>query len=174
MPLGTNVSARFDPVPVRGDMAITAQLRSQWVTIIDNGGMETQDAATLTDPDTDITGATTHIFVAGGRGSTLLLRMKLDDAVISSTDPVIRVYGRHSSADKWDAIPNSNSTPSITSAIVTTEATDVSDGTDNWTTVTVDTTFPMLGCDEFLVGVQTVLAVSGGDATLVSLEAKVI
>ena len=174
MALGTNVQANFDPVPTRGNMAVTAQLRSQWVQIIDNGGLETQDAATLTDPDADITGSTTHIFVAGGRGSTLLLRMKVDDEVVSSTDPIIRVYGRHSSADKWDAIPNANSTPSITSAIVTTEATDVSDGTDNWTTVTVDTTFPMLGCDEFLIGVQTILAVSGGDATLTTLEAKVI
>lgn len=174
MPLGSNIQAGFDATPVRGNLTISAQLVSQWVQIIDNGGLETQDASTLTNPDADINNSTTHIFVAGGRGSTLLLRMKYDDEVVSNVDPIIRVYGRHSSADKWDAIPNSNSTPAITSPIVTTEGTDVSDGTDNWTTTTVDTTFPMLGCDEFLVGVQTVLGVSGGDATLTTLEAKVI
>ena len=172
MALGSNVSAGFDATPVRGKLTISAQLVSQWVQIIDNGGLETQDASTLTDPDTDINNSTTHIFVAGGRGSTLLLRMKYDDTVVPNVDPILRVYGRHSSADKWDAIPNSAA--SITTAIVTIVTTDVSDGTDNWSTVLAAETFPMLGCDEFLVGVQTVLGVSAGDATLSTLEAKVV
>ncbi len=174
MALGTNVKSTFDPVPVRGAQMITAQLRSQWATIIDNGGLETQDDATVTSPTAEITNSTTHIFVAGGRGSTLLLRMKYDDGLATITDPVVRVFGRHSSADTgWMPLPNSNSTPAITTTI-STAATDTEDGTNKWTDVTVDETFALQGCDEVLVGVQTALAASTGDATLSTLEAKVI
>jgi hypothetical protein len=175
MALGANIQAAFGVTPPKAaTQTITAQLRSSWATIIDNGGLETQDDATVTSPDAEITNSTTHILATGGRGSTLLLRMKYDDGLATITDPVIRVFGRHSSGDTgWMALHNSNSTPAITTTI-TTAATDNEDGTNKWTEVTADETFPLQGCDEVLVGVQTALAAGGGDPTLSTLEAKVV
>ena len=173
MALGSNVSAGFDATPVRGKLAISAQIRSQWVQTIDNSGLSTQDASAITDPDAEINNSTTHIFVSGGRGSALLFRMKYLDDLSAITDPVLKVFGRHSGSDTmWMTLFTSASTPLILMTMVT-ASTDDSDGTDNWTAVTKDNEVNMQGCDEFLVGVQTVLAATGNQ-TLSTLEVKVI
>ncbi len=175
MPLGTAVQAGFDNVPVKGNLTVRTTLRSSWVTIRDAGDMDVADAATITDPDAEITNATTHILKTGGRGETLILRMKYDDGNTSSTDAVVKVFGRHSSADTaWTLLENKAAAPAINVTMVTAETTDTSDGTDNWTRVSgTSVAFDLRGSDEIIVGVETAYAVSAGDAALASLEAKV-
>ena len=174
MALGSNVSAGFDATPVRGNITISADIRTKWVAIIDAGGLEVQDDTPIVNPTTEITGSTTHIFVTGGRGSTLYLRMRYDDGLTSITDPVVMVFGRHSSADtQWMLLLSAASTPATTEVLPTDLTNDVRDGTDHWTAVSDATKWPLLGCDEILVGVLTALAATG-DATLSTLEAKVV
>ena len=172
MALGSNIQAGFDATPVRGNLTISADLRTTWVVIREAGDMDGADGAPLDDPDADITNATTHILTTGGRGTKLLLRMRYDDDDSAPTDPVVKVFGRHSSSDtQWMTL--SNDTPAIVGTIVTTVADDVTDATNKWSTVLPATRFPLLGCDEILVGVQTAYAATG-NAALALLEAKVV
>ncbi len=178
MPLGTNVAAALDLVPTPpSDTVVTAEVKSKWVQIIDNGGLETQDNVAITNPTAHITNSTTHIFVTGGRGTKLYVRMKYDDEVVLSTDPVFRIYGRHSSGDThWQLLFNDNATPSPLITCLQTSG-DITDGTDMWSDIGLvvgEVSLSTLGCDEFLVGVQTAAAASAGDATLTTLEAKVV
>ena len=171
MPLGTNVQAGFDVTPLRSHMSVSADLRSKWVVIRDVGDMDTADGSPVDDPDADITNSTTHILATGGRGTKLLVRMRYDDNDSSPTDPVVKVFGRHSSGDtQWMTL--SNDTPGIVGTIVTAVTTDVTDATNKWSTVLPATSFPLLGCDELLVGLQTAYAATG-NAALALLEAKI-
>ena len=172
MPLGANIAAGFDPVPVRSNLTVSADLRGIWVVIRDAGDMDVADGAPLDDPDADITNSTTHVLTTGGRGTKLLLRMRYDDGDSSPTDPIVKVFGRHSSSDtQWMTL--SNDSPAIVGTIVTTVADDVTDATNKWSTVLPATRFPLLGCDEILVGVQTAYSATG-NAALALLEAKII
>ncbi len=173
MPLGTAVLAPTQAKGAYHKLTRPAQLTSRWRTIIDAGGMDNQDAATITDPDAEITESTTHILKVGEVGTTLRLRLRYDDGTSSVTnDAVIKVFGRHSSADPWQNLENRGGAITTTMTIATT--TDVSDGTDNFTAVdATDHAWDLDGCDEVLVGVVTLLNTNGNDA-LASLEAKVI
>ncbi len=177
MALGTAVNAQTDALPLRAEnMVITTPPRAPWVTIIDNGGLETQDAADITSPTAEITNSTTHILRCGGRGTKVYFRMKYDDGITPNADPVLKVFGRYDSDSKWEALYNDIGTATHEMTMVTTEATDVTDGTDIWTALVEagNTQFNLLGNDEVLVGVEIAFTVSGGDATLTTLEAKVV
>ena len=177
MALGSSVNAQTDPMPLRAEnMVITTPPRAPWVTIIDNGGLETQDAADITDPAAEINNSTTHILRTGGRGTKVYFRMKYDDGITPNADPVLKVFGRYDSDSQWEALYMNNATPTHEMTMVTAEATDVTDGTDIWTPLVAagNTEFDLLGNDEVLVGVETAFTVTGGDATLTTLEAKVV
>ncbi len=173
MPLGTNVGTTSAQLSEKPSMAVvTTQYKTPWVTIIDNGGLETQDAAAILDPDVQINNSTTHIFDTGGRGSTLHLRMKYDDGLTSITDPVVQVFGRYP-GDQWQQLYNKNSTPTLLATIVT-AASDVTDATDDYTKaggLVGEAAFDLDGCTQVIVGVTTVLAATG-DATLSTLQAR--
>lgn len=174
MALGTAVRAGYPTTPPPADnLVITTPLRSQWVTIVDNGGPETQDAAAITDPDAEIVNSTTHILKTGGRGSKVAFRLKYDDGNTSSADAILQVFGRYSSDEQWQALYTIDSTPALAITIATAETADSTDGTDMYTDVDDEQTVDLRGCDEVLVGVIVAYAVSVGDATLASLEAKV-
>lgn len=172
MALGTPVLGHTQ---LESKLVRPVQIPAKWVTIIRDGGLETQDAATITDPTAEITNSTTSLFKIGRQGTTLRLRMKYDDGLSAITDPIVKVFGRHDSTDPWQILLKKSSTVvNDTVTLVTTLASDVSDGADNWTSVDAeDHSLDIDGCDEILVGVQTVLAATG-DPTLASLEAKVI
>ena len=177
MPLGDKVSAALDVVPTPpSNTVVTAEVKSKWIDIIDNGGLESLDSATLVDPDTSITNSTTHIFVTGGRGTRLALRMKYDDGITLSTDPVCRVFGRHSSGDSgWTVLYSEHATPavSVTFPEVSTDVTDATDQWSDWLLPANTHIWKTYGFDEFIVGVTAVAVAGVGDATLTTLEAKV-
>jgi hypothetical protein len=155
-----------------------SSLGAAWQTIIAVGGMDDQDAATITNPDTEITDATRRILKRDkGRGTLLRLRMGYDDGDTPSADPVVKVFGRTMDAagdySAWQNLVNEagDTTATLTTAV----ASDDADGTNKRTVPDRSNhAWDLDGCDEVLVGVQTVYAVSAGDASLAFLEAKII
>lgn len=162
------------PAPVRDTGVV-----SDWITVITGGGLETQDASTITDPTAEITNSTRKL-VTIEMGTLAVFRMKYDDGITSSQDPVIKVFGRvydeeADTSGNWMILKTIEDTPAITMTIATAESTDVSDGTDNWTDPDLKANVvDLCGCNQVLVGVQTIFTASAGDATLASLEMKVI
>lgn len=158
---GNEVSGGITPVA-------TVQFTSKWYEVNEQGHLETQDNASITNPDTQVTGATNRIF-RSLHGTLLMFRMKYDDGLSSITDPVIKVFGRFNSGDQWMLLRNQDEAITMT---LTTAATDVTDGTDKWTTPDLNAhVIDKAGCREFLVGVQTALAATG-DPTLATIEVK--
>ena len=176
MPLGDNVGstiAMLTDAPSMG--VVTSEYKNPWTTIIDNGGLETQDAVAVINPNLEINNSTTHIFDTGGRGTVLHLRMKYDDGLATITDPVIQVFGRIP-GDEWQYLFNKNSTPTLLSNIVTSTS-DLTDATDDYTRaggIDGEVSFNLEGCTQVIVGVTTVLAAVSGDPTLSTLEARTL
>ena len=171
MPLGSAVKLAAVTATV-DRISRPAQIPAIWNTIIDAGGLDSADAGTITDPNTEITDADRHIGKVGKLGTTLRLRLQYDDGVSSiTTDAIIKVFGR-TGTEPWQILTNRAGNISVTMTI--TFASDVSDGTNNWTTVLPnDHAWDLDGCDEILVGVETILNTDANDA-LALLQAKVI
>ena len=159
MTLATTVGSL--PAKQTHNLIIPVQLLGRWIVLHDLPN--TADAATITDPDTEIAGADNRIYTVH-EGTRLKLRLRYDDADTQSTDPVVKVFGRFNdgtSADPWENLVDLCN--SLTSALAVVEATDVSDGTNNWTAPHVTSnTFNLNGCNQVLVGVQTALVLGGG------------
>lgn len=159
-----------------GNIHASHSQQIHWFTLI-SGGMNSADAAPITDPASEIT-ASTRFLTVPPRGTSLVVRLKYDDGITFSTDPIIQVFGANKKSNgtrEYFKLFNENGSHTVT--IAAAETTDVSDGTDNWTDTIKNAGnafFDMLGASEILVGVNTAAAVSAGDVTLVSLEGKVV
>ncbi len=150
--------------------SLPASLTTQWQTLITDGGPAALDAATITNPETQITAATSARFVRLGAGSHILLRLRYDDGLTSITAPVVKVFGRTGS-QPWQLLKNRAGNLSIA---LTPAATDTEDGTYKYTTADFDLhAFDCLGCDEILVGIETALAGTGTTSNS-AIEIKVI
>ena len=185
MALGTAVDVKPEK-SFHHDLVRPTQIVVPWVEIIRNGGVETQDNATvIVDPDAQITNSTTSILNVGAAGTKLRLRLKYDDTITTfSTSPIFMAFGRNTIdevAQPWERLINLCGNTLITidhdkgGSGETTTDWDVTDATDMYTQPhQADHTFDLDGCDEIIVGVITLIVVNVGDATLVSLWAKVI
>lgn len=147
---------------------------SPWSTVIDAGGMDDQDAATITAPATEIVLSTRHIFRSNGRkGTFITARMAYDDGVSGVTSPVVKLFGRYRDKDftsDWQILENKAG--SITSTVTVDTTNDVSDGTLNFTHPDADNhVWDCVGCNEFLFGVETAFAATG-TVTTAYLEAR--
>lgn len=170
MALGTDIEAVGYPNQ-KYDAVCPVSITCIWQTIIAAGGPGTQDAATITNPNTQITNSTTHVFKRGGRGTVFFLRLGYDDGLTGITDPVVKVFGRGNSADVWQLLPTEGGALTGT---LTTAATDVTDGTLNYTTCGVlAQAWDCLGCEEIIVGIQTALAGLGVTNNSI-IQAKII
>lgn len=162
MALGSDVVSLGDPNKSFYSVA-PMSMTTKWQTIIDAGGAVIQDAASITNPTTEITSSTRHMFRRYGRGTFLMLRLAYAAALTVGTSPVVKVFGRTSSTDVWQLLKTEGG--SLTGTL-TAAATDVTDGTYKYTTCDVlATTWDCLGCELFLVGVETVLAGVGTTST---------
>jgi hypothetical protein len=167
MTIGSSLTLDDAPSDVPKNAPVS--LTSRWITAIDATGMDDVDAATITNPTTGITLSTRHIIGRSGDvGTNLMLRMAY--AGTSSVSPIVKVFGRTGS-DAWQVLKNKAGNVSAT---VQTNSTDATDGTLSYTTVDNNTIWDCLGCDEFLVGVETAYAVSAGSAATALLQAKMI
>ncbi|TXH58991.1 MAG: hypothetical protein E6Q97_00850 [Desulfurellales bacterium] len=144
--------------------------QSNWQTLIAAGEVATLDAATLTNPDTQIASTRAPIKLLGG-GTNLLVRLKYDVGFALTTNPVIKVFGR-TGTDGWMPLVNQAALTLTTLVIDTTN--DTSDGTFKYTTVYVSLqAMDLLGCQEIVGGVTTALSGVGTTSNAV-VQFKVI
>lgn len=145
---------------------------SSWEIAISAGGIATQDAATITNPSSEIA-STAIILKRGGKGTLLVVRLQYDDGLTSITDPVIKAFGRTGS-DVWEPLKTRASTPAVTFTVAT-GADDTTDETETYlyTIPSYADAFDCLGCEEIVIGVQTALAGTGTTSTAI-LQAKFI
>lgn len=156
MALGTTIDNKAVP---NKEGNINQSMTSGWVTVISAGGPATQDAATITNPDTQITTSTRSIFRRRGAGTILLLRLGYDDGLTSITNPIVKVFGR-TDLNTWMVLKDVAGNLTVT--LTTAASTDVADGTLLYTAADVaSTSIDCLGCEEILIGVQTALAGTG-------------
>lgn len=170
MPLGS--TQHFVPL-VNAQLNAFVALASQWVDAVTGGGPAVQDAATITNPTTQIVNSTSRIISRDkNAGSTIAVRLAYDQGAGTLTPPVIKLFGRANSGDAWQPLYSlsGNLTATLTDA-----ATNVTDGTFKYTTPhATDHYFDTAGCDEFLVGVETALAAGSGIVTNSKIQLKAI
>lgn len=119
------------------------------------------DAATVTNPNTQVTRNTTPIIKRSG-GTTLRLRMAYDASLTVSTAPVVKVFGRTGS-DSWQLL---KSVRGNVSEALSVAATDASDGTLKYTTSDQFVhSWDCDGCDELIVVIETALSGTGTVST---------
>ena len=107
MALGTDVKAAANCRPSNQNFfTIPVSVSSDWITVVDAGGADNQDASTITDPEADITETTSHILQVEMRGTTCLIRGKYDDGDSTITDNVIQVFGKDANGKEvgWIAL----------------------------------------------------------------------
>lgn len=168
MALGTSLVP--NAVSPRGEIVRPASILSTWITVIDPGGMTTLDAATITNPTTQITASTRHIFSVENQGTTLILRMKYDAGSTVATSPVVKVFGR-TRTDAWQLLKTK--ALALNATITGAPTTDVTDTTWNYTTPDLSAqAWDCAGCMELIVGIETVFA--GSITAFSSLQAKFI
>ncbi len=131
-------------------------------TMRSGGGAVILDAATITNPTTQITDASRQILKRGpqtdgtyasNEGSLLIVRLGYDDGLLGITDPVIKVFGRKDSTEARTLLRTKTG---ALNATLTTAPTDVTDGTLNYTTPDLDRLgWDVQGCREILIGIET-------------------
>lgn len=165
-------STRIALANSRGPQVFPCSLSSEWQTAIDAGGVTVQDAATILNPATEITAATRHIIRRNNHAGTLVkVRMRYVGSV--SQSPIVAVFGR-SGNDPWEVLYNqSDGTTAALTAAPSTDIREIVGGvTYLFTLTSQDHTFDCNGCDEILVGIQTVVA--GGTTASDSIQVKII
>lgn len=139
-----------------------------WQTIIDAGGATVQDAATITNPDTNITASTRHIYQKNQNspslGRFLQARLRYDDGISAATSPIVVCFGRAKDGVAWTPIKTRGGDRTATLTIDQTY--DVQDGTYGYTTPDAsDSTWETTGFDEFILGIETAFAATGTTTT---------
>lgn len=166
-------TSRFPGTPL-----IPVSVESNWTTVV-SAGLGTADAATITNPETQINRDTSKIFYRAGKGTTLRVRVAYDAALTVTTPLKYKVFGRArittpagiTVLDPWQVLASGASAISRTAAFSAT--TDATDGTMKYTLsdIFLDS-FDSDGCTEFVIGIETALGGSGGVVTTARIEAK--
>lgn len=155
-------------------------LACTWATILDANGPATANnsGSVITNPTTQVTTATTHILkldadgASPAMGTILLLSLGYNASLVVTTNPVVQVFGRAGSSDRWQLLVNNAG--GLTGTITADTTNDVTDGTLKYTTPHQQyNAWDVLGCAEILVAVVTALAGTGTVNTSI-LQAKVI
>jgi len=129
---------------------------SSWISA--NSLINTADAATVTNPQTQVTRTTTPIINRNG-GTHLRIRMVYDDGLSVSQAPIVKVFGRTGSTQVWQLLKSAAGNLRET---ISTASTDVTDGTFNYTTPDQSIhTWDCDGCEQLLIVVETALAGTG-------------
>lgn len=165
MALSTTVGFDVDSI---APAMVPCSLTSRWTVAITAGGPASQDAASITNPTTQITASTRRILKRNKMNGTLVM-VRLGYSGTPSTSPIIGVWGR-TGTDVWQRLINKSS--GTAPALTTAASTDVTDGTLKYTSASEDHTFDCVGCEEILIGVETAFA---GSVTADSIiQAKII
>ena len=185
MALGATIQSLAQGTSPTGQFRAVGFASSEWQTVVDAGRVATADAATITNPLTDITNSATHIFSRQcGAGTYLRVRLKYASGINSGiTSPVVKVFGRSLSnpasgaggvAGPWQLLKNMNG-GSLNSTLTVDPTNDARDGTFSYTTAdALLHSWDVDGCSEFLIGVETAFAGTGGSTSTATIEAKFI
>ena len=127
------------------------------------GGPQSQDAATITDPDNEIAVAKKIFKFPTNQGGGALYvgaRLKYDDGISAPTSPIVKLFGRYHEQEPWMVLPSvgGNLSEELTIALTS----DLTDGTYKRTVMERDThLWDTLGRNEFVFGVETAFAATG-------------
>jgi hypothetical protein len=136
-----------------------ASIRATYQTAISAGLVATIDAATVTNPTSQVVRAGTNIMRADGGGTFLVVRLAYDDGLTAITAPAVKVFGRANLGEPWRLLRTRGG--AVQSTLLT-AATDAEDGTLKYTTPDLTTSvWDVQGCDQFIVAVETALAGTG-------------
>lgn len=162
----------FEFFPDRNNDGTKTIGSSKWLVMLAAGVIDGVDANILI-PST-ISGVADRVISRDNDGGdTIIAQLVYDDGDTPSADPDVILFGRFNSSEPWSIIPNNSDERAVT--IVTAVATDTSDATNKRTKhINADHAWLALGYKEFFFGVAVAYAVSAGDATLATLEAKII
>jgi hypothetical protein len=139
-------------------------MNSPWQTVLDPGGPASQDAATITNPTTQVVKASTHLFRCKANGTLVIARLGYDAGLTGVTSPIVKLFGRYNSSDDWQILQTKAGL--ITATLTVATSTDVTNGTLKYTTPDQALhTWDRLGCEELLLGIQTALAGGGSGVT---------
>jgi hypothetical protein len=150
-------------------------MSSDWVWAINAAatgqGIDAVDNASVTNPTTQITRACTRILRALAGGTNLAIRLSIPSAASITTSCSLAVFGRCGDSGEWQRLRNRNNLSSVTFTLPTSPVVNgslKSSEVDN-----LNHLFDCQGCDQFLIGVETALALSGGNAYDSVLSAKI-
>lgn len=148
-----------------------SSLTSEWVPMIDAKtgaveGLETADAAAITNPASEITRTTRRIRKAEA-GTHVFFRIAYPTAATYTSGLGIAVFGR-TGTQRWEFLGRLTLVPS--------PSTDQTDGTTRHTDATSFTSHAIdrRGCEDIFVGVETALNLDGTNEQLAVLEAKLV
>lgn len=159
----------------RTNMIRPAQHVTQWVTV---GDPSDPDAPNVADTGDDPTAFTRTPIAVGSCGTNLRVRLNYEEDNVTSTAPLVRVYGRTSCPDapaghvEWQLLHNRAQEIDVPLA---TAANDVNVGGRKVTRANQEThMWDIDGCDEVVVSVRDAYVVSSGTASDAWLEIKTI
>lgn len=134
-------------------------IRGRLATLVLAGGPAIQDAATITRPDTQIMDASRRLVELDITGTYLALVLAYDKDLTDITPPVVKLFGRYNSSERWELLRNM---ADDIAAILRPDASDVSDGTLAYTTVDLTRHVWDVGrVNEVVIGVETPLDGTG-------------
>lgn len=157
MALGESIRISLSPPQQGGSITPTRGRSAVW-TAIDAGGMDDQDAATITRVSTQITLSTRKWIEVVGAGTIVLASLVYDDGLTVSADPVVKMFGRVDGGPERVVRTRGGNL----SATIATATSDAADGTYLRTPFNYDTiAWDLLSYSEFIFGVETALAGTG-------------
>lgn len=135
-------------------LQVSCGLKTEWQDV--NTAPETADnsGSSVVNPGA-ITRSDVHRVYLNGFGTNALVRLKYDDALTVSADPVVQLFG----FDVAGVVqPLSDSSGNHEKTMTTAASTDVTDGTFKYT---VPVKIELDGCSSLLVAIKTALAGTG-------------
>jgi hypothetical protein len=160
-----------------------ASLVSEWVEVIEAGGMDARDGAVagvIQNPTTDITAADHHILDCSDMTHPIMcVEACFAYAGTPNADPAVVCFGRVKSAagefSRWELLQNMEDTADIDPTLVTDETTDATDGTLFYTVVDAKKhRWDGRGNNQFIWGVKVAYTVSAGSAATAKLLARAL
>lgn len=160
---------------VNAQFVAAASVMCDWQTIGTGAYLTVLDAALITDPEGQITDSSRKIIRRDNRMGTLLgVRMKYAHSGTVLTNPVTKVFGRTAGGAgtaQWQLLLSRLRSETCT---ILTSASDINISGTKFTTPDTDAHyFDTQGCNEFLIGVEVKLTVTG-TASDAALQVKII
>lgn len=156
-------SIKVSNIPNTGMNVFPSSLDATIFPVILAGGVTVQDAATITNVETQITAATRRGFLKAGAASIMQLFVSYSSGLTAITSPKVKVFGK-TEISGWRVLKSKAGATNVELTMVV--ASDATDGTLSISTIDPSTqTWDLFGCTEVVVGIETALAATGTTST---------